>query len=200
MKEKLLDTWRELTEPGAAVQGDEQRIQARLFLILLLLLTPVATLGIFIPFLVKPENVSSQYPLLLTALTCFVLLTITYLLARLLNYRVSIIMAVVVGLAAVLTVAYISSPPHNQIALYYLIIPILVGSLFFSPRYALLFTAVSFLALLTAPLYISTIDLYDVLVGPFNLVMAAGAANLLTAYYRRQLDQKRQQELVIRLP
>ena len=195
MKKKLLFMWRYLTEPSAVVQGNDQRLQARLFLILLLLITPIATLGIFIPFLIEPENIPAQIPLLLTSLICFILLVVLYFLGRFLHYQVSIIVAIVIGLSAVLTVASIGHPPHNLIALYYLLIIVLVSSLFFSPKYALFFTAVSLLAMLIIPLYASAITLYDVLIGPFNLVLAAGAANLLAAFYRNQLKIKRRREM-----
>lgn len=195
MKDKLLHVWKDLTEPSAGIHGDEERLQARLFLILLLLVTPIATLGIFIPFLLKPENIPSQIPILLAALACFVFLIITYLLGRFLSYQVSIILSIVIGISVVLTVAYISSPPNNLIALYYFILIIMVSSLFFSPRYALLFTAVSLLALLTLPLYNPAITFYDILIGPFNLIIAAGVANLLATYYRHQIELNRQREI-----
>lgn len=195
MKKMLLSMWKNLTEPSATIQGDEERLQARLFLILLLLVAPIATLGIFIPFLLLPENIPDQFPLLLTALVCFVFLAIIYLLSRFLHYQVSIILAAVSGLLAILTVSYTTSPPHNMIALYYFILIIMVSSLFFSPRYALLFTAVSLITMFIIPLYDPVIALYDILAGPFNLTLAAGATILLTAFYRNQLEQKRQQEM-----
>ena len=107
------------------------------FFILLLLITPIATLGIFIPFLIEPENIPAQIPLLLTSLICFILLVVIYVLGRFLHYQVSIIVAIVIGLSAVLTVASIGHPPNNLIALYYVLIIIMVSSLFLSPKYAL---------------------------------------------------------------
>lgn len=195
MKEKLLNVWRSLTEPGAVTQGDDKRLQARLFLILLLLISLISIVGIVIPLLVAPVNFMAQIPVLLTVITCFILLTIIYLLGRSLSYRDSIVLTIIIGLSAIMVIAYTGPAPDNLIALYYLILVILVGSLFFSLKYTLMLTAVSLLAMLTAPLFTATITLYDVLIGPFNLVMAAGSVNLLAAYYRNQLDQKQQREL-----
>lgn len=195
MKKNLLSVWKNLTEPGAASQGSHNHLQARLFLILLLLITPIATLGIFFPFLIEPQKIPSQVPLLLTALACFILFTILYFFSRFLHYQVSIVVAMVIGLLAAMTVTVIGHPPHNLIALYYFIIIIVVGSLFFSPKYSLLFIAISLLAILAAPLFTSTLTLYDVLIGPFNLVLATGAANLLVVYYQNQLESERQREM-----
>ncbi len=195
MKTNLLSVWKNLTEPSTAIQGDHNHLQARFFLTLLLLITPIATLGIFIPFLIEPQNIPAQVPLLLTALACFILFALLYFLGRFLHYQVSIVVAMVIGLLAVMTVASIGQPPNNLIALYYLLIIVTVGSMFFSPKYSLLFMVVSLLVILITPLYTSAITLYDVLIGPFNLVLAAGAANLLVVYYRNQLELERQREM-----
>ena len=195
MKDKLLITLKKLTEPGSDVQGNDERSQARLFLILLLLITPISLSGIIVPFLLRPENTPEQIPFLQTAIVCFLLLTITYFLSRFLDYRVSIIMAITIGLLTILGSAYVGAPPDNLHSLYFTLIIILGGSLFFSLKYALLLTAVSLLFMLTAPLYAPTITLYDVLTGPFTLVLAAGTASLLVAYYRNRLELQRQQEM-----
>ncbi|MCB9422686.1 MAG: GAF domain-containing protein [Ardenticatenaceae bacterium] len=177
------------------IQGDNERLQVRLFLVLLLSVMPIATLGIFIPFLLHPENIPSQIPFLLTALASFIFLGITYLFGRFLSYQASIILTTVIGLSTVLVAAYIGKPPNNLISLYYLILLILLSSLFLSPKYAIVFTAVSLLAMLTMPLYNPAVPLYDILIGPFNLILAASTANILAAHYRHQLELKRQTEL-----
>lgn len=195
MKEIMLRVWKRLTEPSAAIQGDETRLQTRLFLILLLLTTPIAALGLVVPFLLAPEQIPERIPLLLTSLVTFLLLGIIYVLGRFLPYRLSIILAVVIGLSAILVAVYVGPAPNNLSAFYYLSVLILISSIFFSPQYTLLFTAVSLLVLLTAPVYVPTVTFHDVMIGPFNLIVAVGAATFLAAYYRHQIEQKRQQEL-----
>ena len=194
-KDKISAIWQRLTEPNAAITEPEERYQARLLLVFMLTLLPVAILGLIIPLLLKPGTVPRQSPLLSATFYLTILIAITYLISRSRYYRVSIYIALVVGTTGVIISACVDETPEDVHALYYLLVLVLATSLLFSIKKAAAFTAVILAIILTAPLYIPNATLYDVVAGPFNLVLLSSVAYLLIASYRTRLEQHRQRQL-----
>ncbi len=195
IKDKISAIWQRLTEPNAAVTEPEERFRARLLLTFMLTLMPAGILGFIIPVLLKPDTFSGQIPLLGTAFVLTFLIVITYLISRSRYYRISFYAALIIGTVGVMMAACVDETPEDVSALYYLLILALITSLLFSIKQAAAFTAVVLSIILTAPLYIPNVTLYNVIVGPFNLTLLASVAYLLIASYRNQLEQRRRQQL-----
>lgn len=193
--DRIIAVWHWLTEPNSAIQEPGPRSQAKLLLSLMAFLLPLGILGIVFPILVNPDRLSKQTPLLLIIIILTFMLFITYLVSRSQHYRLAIYIALTVGVAAILLIARVDESPGDLHALYYLLILVLASTLFLSIRSAIFFSFVTLAILLATPLFIPEVSLYEVAVGPFNLVLLATVANLFTAYYRNQLERNRQLEL-----
>lgn len=195
MNEKLRDRWNSLTKPNMAVQDDDKRLKVRLFLSLLLLVIPVAAVGFVIPFLLKPASIQQHIAVISLTIISFALLVIIYLSAQYLPYRVIVGSSLGIGILAIVLTAIISAPPANIVALYYLLVIVLVSGLFFLPIYSYGITAVALALILILPYFVPELSYYEVLSGPFPVVLTGSAANLFIIFYRRQFEKGRREDI-----
>src|SRR5579859_1913295 len=125
-KWSLLHLWALLTEPSKAIQGADQRRQARLLTAMLITLIGAALAISFLPRLYSAASRESVVsPIIWVTL---LLLSALYLLSRT-RYTQFVVGGVVVAVDFILIFAFFSNPTSAN-ALYYLVVPIFISSIF----------------------------------------------------------------------
>ena len=184
-----------ITEPNAIIQEPEKRLQTQLLLTLMVILIPLGVAGLVVSILARPADSTSQVKLRVVVTVVTALIGFTYALSRSRYYHFTFYLALIIGAGVVLVAARVDDTPQDLHALYYLLILVLASSLFFSLKRAALFSIITIILMLLAPLYIPNITFYSVIVGPFNLVLLSSVAYLLVASYRNRLESHRQSQL-----
>ncbi len=184
--------WRQLTEPSPSLKRLDQRRQAQLLAALLVVILPLgATLEALTTFLTPPSEQYTGYRVTIAALS---FLAAAYGLSRTQHFRLAAGLTVVVGSVAVFASAL--SEASVDIGFFaYLIAPLLLGSLFFTPRQLAWLTAANIAGMLLLPLWIASVDYFALLLGPVGLILIMGSVFTLTTWYRNLLERDRQAEL-----
>ncbi|RMG99406.1 MAG: PAS domain-containing sensor histidine kinase [Chloroflexi bacterium] len=188
--------WAKLVKPSDKIAEDEQ-FQAQLLSTLILLILPLGTAVSLVPLLVDrtPVNQIPQVPVMLFVI---VTVSIAYWLTRTQYYKISAFYLIVIAFLAVQFAAYVDNSPRDLRALYFTIIPILASTLFFSLRFAILWTAIGLASMFLVPLFLPEVTARDVIVGPFDFTLIVSATALLGAQFRDYLEQRRQRKLAQR--
>jgi len=181
-----------LVEPHAEVRAPHERRQARFLATVLLILPLVALAGVIV-------QVSAQPDLLLPGLEdlpSFLIGFAGYVVARTRRWRaaVPLVMAIVV----VDTILAVLAAPGNPIHYVYLVIPVLLGSVFLGRRGMIVTSLlVEGLALGLAVTQIRALGLPDFLAAMVALVVLQSVV-ILTSLHRFGVEQDRRQDLAAR--
>ena len=120
---------------------------------------------------------------------------IVYQLSRTEHYVLSAVIVVCIATISILATAMPEENQSDYVGFYYLTIPILIASIIFSVRLALLIAALDLAALYLIPLIVPEYTFSVVLVGPFRFVFTISVVILLASIYRNRLEKDRQIEL-----
>jgi diguanylate cyclase (GGDEF)-like protein/PAS domain S-box-containing protein len=183
--------WRWLTEPHASIRECEHRRRARLLSAFLVVIIPLGVLAVVLTVLEPRPTFSPVKDLLLyTMMSAVIVLTIAYGLSRTTHIVLSATLAVGVVSAAILITASIS---RDVLYLYYLIIAVLMGGLFLSPRGTVLVLAATIAGTLLLATFAPESVMWDV-VDALYFVIGVGALVVVSAAVRqRDLEQIEQQ-------
>ena len=184
--------WRALTEPSPAIQEPDQRRLAQLLAAFLVIVIPLAAvLEILTIALAAPAEHYTGYRVTIVAL---VFLTGAYGLSRTRRFRLAAFLTIAIGSASIFIGMLTEENPDVNF-LYYLVVPILLGSLVLTPRQTFWLSIANITGLLLVPLVAPAVSYATLLTGPFSVLIVMVALFLLTLWYRNLLEQDRQAEL-----
>ncbi len=194
MGTKLRNGWQKLTAPSDKITDVADRQQAQLLASLTLVLALGNIFGVMTT--VAVGTLIGFVPLWsMLAITAVVLL-LAYGISRTSNY----IWAAVIAVGILLLPAFITffNPPQNDYELLstyvWLIMPLLLGSLFFSYRGQVALSLVAVSLLLLLPIAVPTFDLSVGQVASFLII--AAVIILFVKYQREQVNKTRRKELI----
>ena len=181
---RLNNVWQRITEPHPAIWESEKR-RARMLSSLLVTLIGIGVLEATIAFVI--EGVSSNF---WTIASGTVALLIIHRLSQSRHYRMAAIAAVVV---IFISVGSIMTNANQILRLDFLVLGILVGSLFFSTRQTIILSLVTVAALFALGLFVPGLVLKQII----PVVFLVGSASILsilgTSMNRRDLAQIEEQ-------
>lgn len=183
--------WSWLTSPSPALTNPAARIQARILSAMLLTTMVLGALTAAIPGLVSPELDLWEDPIFWITLGGVGLLGAAYALSRTAQYKLGALLAIGILTAAILAASLMVKAPEAPGMLLYLLIPVLLSSMFFSLRTTILATAGLVLAVLAVPLVFPTISLLQILIGPFSFLLVLGTLFILLLVYHIRLEGER---------
>jgi diguanylate cyclase (GGDEF)-like protein len=195
---RLAAVWRWLTEPSPSIFEPEQRLQARLLMVMLLgfitlglLSSTLSLLGVYSK-LGEPKTVTAVF--LRITLAAVLLLAVEYGLSRTVHYTLAAVLAV--GTVLTATFVVVIANPENLQFLFFLILGGLMGSLFLTARGTAIVFFVTFLGLLLLPTFVPGFSISNNINGLFFILTVGGlvviAATLRNSYLE-QLDWQTQQ-------
>jgi len=194
----LIALGRWLIEPSPSIVKPEHRRQARLLMMLLVVLLAFSVLGFVLPLLGlysvpgEPENVSLGNVVI--SLGVFLLLAVEYALSRTLHYLWAAVLVIVTVLGGAF-LAILLDPGSGQLYSF-LVLGGLIGSLFFSARFTALIFVATLMGLLLLPTLAPEISTANNDNTFFFILMAGGLVVMATAVrqrYLKQIDRQTQQ-------
>lgn len=191
---RLSQLWRRLTEPAAAVRGLEDRWRARFLAAQVLVALPI---GLLVTALVWPRVEERSFATLNTLVIMLATVGLgasLYALNRLGRLRLAGKALVAIAAGGVLVTALVDQSPDDLQALYFLPLPVLIGSFLLRPR-ALLALALTLLAALVCLPLARTDMFWPALVNPLSVYLILSVHILLIARFRDGLDAERRAEL-----
>lgn len=189
----LTRLWRRLTDPDPAlVERDDQR-QARVLAALLLAMLVIGALSSVSYEMMLPSAESFRNTGFMVSLGIWAGMLVLYGISRTAHYRTAV---VVFWLLCIIAPFSLSVPEpvaatSDLRLLAYLVIPVVVGTLFLSLRTAMLMTGFQTVAMGLAIQLFGVADNWNVAL----FVTMTSAAILLGAHYRNVIEQDRQQAL-----
>lgn len=118
-----------------------------------------------------------------------------YRLSQTQYYPLSAGLTIAISVATIFIAAILDPGPLNYYALFYLVLPVLLASVFLSTRAAAITTGLNALGILLFPVFMPHIPLYNIIFGPFSLVIMASGAIILATHYWNLLEQDSRAEL-----
>jgi signal transduction histidine kinase len=157
--------WNALTNPSDVVQGEERR-KARTLAALLSLFIPLAFITVFITPIVNLINGEGVTTPSAAPFAASMFALVAYFLSRSRYYKIGAYITIAVPLVAVGGLALITTTPTSDMALFFLTLSIILGSLLLDARGTLIFGVIAsvIIVLARAP-YTSQIDF------PFPILM-----------------------------
>lgn len=190
--------WHWLTRPHPSLGHQSQRRQARLLAALLVFFIPVGLLSAVWPVLFPAWSAALQALTLWSALLATGILIAAYALNRSGRFRLASLLFIL-GCTAIL---YVSAAPYDTIGkvdfLVFLVVFVLLTSVLFSLREAVLYAVFNGFIMLSLPLLFPQLSLLTIVVGPLNFLTVISVAILLIAQHRNRLEMDRRAELADR--
>ncbi|MBC7876126.1 MAG: GAF domain-containing protein [Anaerolineales bacterium] len=184
--------WRWFIAPSPRIEERDQRRQATLLSSLLLGIIILASL-------VESTTVAlteiENYTGYRHTIAEVVILTVIYLLSRTHYVRLTGVLSVIsLSLAGFITAL---AEPSGILGglLDYLIISIWIGSLFLKPGELALLMIANLIGLLFVPLFVPSIPLNDILIGPFSFILVTSILIILLTRHRNLIERDRRAEL-----
>ncbi len=187
--------WYRLTDPCAAIVEPDQRRQARLLTTLLLALAVLVMVFNIVANLtrVAPSGLL-QFPGFRFGMFATLLLVLAYGLSRSKFYALAAGYTIGALAAATFMLAVFSTPAKLNL-LAFLVIPLLLSSIFLRLRTTVLLVVVHLIALLLAPVVVPTVTFKQVIAGPIPYTGLVAALILVVTYYRNLLEIDRRSDL-----
>jgi signal transduction histidine kinase len=184
--------WYRLTNPFCEVREPQQRRQARLLTALLLALLVMAFSIVASLTLVTPSGLL-HFPGFRYGALAAALLALAYGLSRSRYY--SLAAGFTVGALSAATFVLAVSPPARLNFLAFLVIPLLLSSIFLSFRTTVALVILHFIALLALPAMVATVSFNQLIVGPILYTGLVSVLILVVTYYRNLLERDRNSSL-----
>lgn len=190
--------WDDLTAPAPSIETPVARRQARLLssILFVFILGGALTYGVARLLSTPYSGVDTIEPGY--ALGFFLTLGLLYGLSRTRHYRLAATLAITIQVIGTYIIATWGIDPPNPAFLVYLLVPILLVSLYLTPRQTLVVGAVVTLGTLAIPLLRPEISLLAVISGPLTYLVLAGSVYLCVLYHRNRLDRARNARLAER--
>lgn len=180
--------WQFLTEPAAAQQTEERR-QAQLLSILLLVLAPAAPLAAIVPALLDDgavEGVSVFIAVNALLITCAL-----FVLSRTRYYRLASLLTIVLTGTAIFAAIITDSSPTQNEAAFYPLVAVLLSSFLLSMRATVIVTLLQAVILMALPVLGVVIRLAD----PFIFYLVMSLLVLLFTHQRNRIERARRAQL-----
>ena len=190
---RSVSVWRRLTEPAAAIQETYRRSQARLLATLLIVCIALAVIMEAVTIALTPA--SEGYTGYQQTIFAEVFLLMAYALSRTERFERGAVVSVAVATAAVFAGAIAEASNISVSFLDYLIVPLLLGSLFLSARVLFWLSILDVAGLLLVPLANPSVRVDLVLMGPMMFVVSTAGLFLIAVRQRDALERERQAEL-----
>ncbi len=191
---RLSQLWRRLTEPAAAVRGLEDRWRARFLAAYVLVVFPIGLLVTALVWSQAEQRALAASNVLVIMLATVGLGASLYALNRLGRLRLASGALVAIVAGSVLVTALDNPNPDTIQSLYFLSLPVLIGSFLLRPR-ALLALALVLLAALACLPLARTDMAWPALANPLGVYLIMSVNILLIARFRDGLDAERRAEL-----
>ncbi len=185
-----IDRW--LIAPSPALTRPDQRRQARLLATLLIQIVGLTLVTEMVALLFPPSGPYTDFNVLVLAGG---VLVIAYGLSRTRHYHRAVALVLGVVVVGVFAAAISQTGSIHLDFLVYLIVPVLLSSMFLSLQATFFVFALVGLGLVGVPLLMPDLSLQDVVVGPFSFYVLVCGLVLLAAYHRNQLERDRRLEL-----
>lgn len=123
------------------------------------------------------------------------LVILLYGLSRTRHYRAAIMATTALSVVGVILVATVANQPPSPDFLAYLLIPILLVSIFLSVKKTLVVALISLLSMLAIPLFEPGISWLELAAGPLSYLLITTGVYLFATHYRASLDRLRRSRL-----
>jgi PAS domain S-box-containing protein len=190
----LRSVWHRIVYPINTQNDYEDRRIVQLMALIFIAITPLGLIAAIIPPIIKGENffLDQEFHLMLIIILFVIPL---YFLSRSKYYKQSGIILISFSSIAIFWAAAPIGATQDIIAFYYLIVPVILSSLFYSKR-AFIFTSITNgLALATIPILVFKIPIASILIGPLLFFIILCTFIWLIDHYQRQLNQNRHQHV-----
>ncbi|MBI5651882.1 MAG: GAF domain-containing protein [Chloroflexi bacterium] len=188
--------WNWLTEPSALVREPDQKRQARLLAALFILIIPIGLIRAALPNLLEPARgtiwILPEFQAMV-AVSVFVL--IAYGLTRTRYYALAAVGLIVLSTVAIFFAMLPLAASAKFAGFYYLVLPVLFASIFFSARLACVVGVIDLCGIGLMPFFFPQLPADDLYLGPFSFVVITSLIILLMTYYRNLVERSRQAEL-----
>ncbi len=188
--------WDQLTEPHLTIQVAEHRRQARFLSSLLLALFLLIVVLVFPSImLIHSTLFFGQETTLQVAVMAAVFLAVGYGLSRTKYNREATMLAIGVIIVAIFAAAI---PDRNWTEVFlfdYLLVAILISSVFFSIATTLSIVLGCVTGMLFFFIFVPAAPLVEIVIGPVNFVLITSVLVLLTTHHRNILERERQMTL-----
>ncbi|HEX2993820.1 MAG TPA: HD domain-containing phosphohydrolase [Anaerolineales bacterium] len=191
-KKFLWQLWLWLVEPSPEIRERDRRRQATLLSALLLVLTLGGAFAeVITTYLKWPDYTGYRY----TAIGILIL-TAIYGISRTRRIRFASYLAIFIVIA--ITFITGGSQPESVLGgfLDYLFLSLWLGSLYLNLRELILLIVLEIASLLVFPLFVPSVSLNHILVGPFSFIFIASIFLIVITRHRNLLEQDRNMELI----
>jgi PAS domain S-box-containing protein len=187
----IVHLWNNLIEPSESVQGDERRQESRV--VAGLLLTIALLVGTINPVRYLTD-ITPQTPMRLLAVAIGVAaVLVAYGFARRGHNRTAVGIVIVLASLLILVTAAALKPDVGLTTLYYLVVISVFASLFLTLRVAALIAGGIIGGMLLLPILAPAYDVKVIAQGPVSFGVILSLLVLAFGWYRAQLESKRQQ-------
>lgn len=187
--------FRRLTEPDPAVQDLKQRHQAQLLAAIMLIMTPIGLVATVLPDLFLGNNIWWRNPEFLLMLGILGIVLIIYALSLTRYYGLVANIIVAMAVISVLIAAIPQTSAFDLQALFFLIVPVLLSSVFLSMKRTMVVTVLSVAGVLLFLLFADATG-QQIISNALKFVAITSIIILLAAQSRDLLETDRQRELV----
>ncbi len=183
-----------LIPPSNAIQDAEQRRQARLLSLMILALVGLTWMVELFSYLLynRPGDPYTGYRFTLLSMLA---LLFAFVLSRTRHYQLAADLTVIITLVTLVDIVYFTDATPNLTLFDFCIIPILMSSLFFTPRKATLWNIAILGLVLASAWLIDPASLQPVAEGPFVLLLAFSLMGMLMMAHRQSLEREHQKYL-----
>lgn len=189
------ELWHWLTEPVASVREPDRRRQAQLLASIFLLLTPLGFVAVLLPYVFQPGSSIWFDPAVQVMILSALLAVAVYVLSRTRYYALAALLAIGLASVTIFMAAFPEVRAHDFSTLSYLILPVLIGSLFLSIRLAALITVINLVGVALWPAFMPGISFHEVGSGPLSFLAIVSLAVMLAAHYRDLLERDQQAKI-----
>ena len=179
--------------PLGPIEGEERRINARWLAMVLVLLLPLGLIVAAIRALVDPAPSLAQERGIVAIAIAFILWIIPYFLSRIGRLHMTTLFIVATASIGIFFAAIFSNEP---IDLFYLLLPILFGSVLLPRRIIWALATASTAVMLLIPLFRPEMSFQEHLHDPLGFFLIGVALTLLVSHHRQTLEQFRTGELI----
>ncbi len=193
-KEPLNRIWARLVEPSADVRTSEDRYRAQLLAALFAIVTPLGLVAAAAPTLHagNPPWYSSETKIMIVTM---ILVSIGYAVSRTQYYAVVAKLSIIGASAAIFISAIPDDSPDDLMALFFLVIPVLLSSVFLSFAATIIVAIANAAGVLLMPLVIADVSYNETIINAFAAAVILSTVVLLSTHFWRLLETRRQFEL-----
>ncbi len=192
---KLQDILYRLIEPSSDIQDAKQRRQAQLLAALMILVAPLGVIASILPDLVSGNEIwwrDPEFIMMLVILGCVI---VVYALGRTKYYQIMAHIVVLGASVAIFVAAIPDDSPEDREALFFLIISVLLSSVFLTLKRTIIVAALNVAGIVLVMFFVD-VPVENSVINALTFIIITSVIVLLSAYSRDLLEQDRQSALV----